>query len=67
MTTNLRPFDVGCRVAVRSTYHGGWTRGFSIADVIEKAGEVWYRIRHTDGEVLPVLFAFQDVIPDRTS
>ena len=63
-----RPIAAGRRVAVRSLYDGDWVRGFSIAEVIVKAGEVWYRIRrHADDVVLPVLFAFQDVMPDRVS
>jgi len=67
MSIDLRPIEPGGWVAVRSSYDGGWARGFSIAEVTDKAGEVWYRIRRqSDGVVLPVLFAFQDVIPDRT-
>jgi hypothetical protein len=66
MSIDLRPIQAGGRVAVRSRYEGGWARGFSIAEVIENAGEVWYRIRRqADDAVLPVLFAFHDVIPDR--
>jgi hypothetical protein len=66
MSMDLRPIDAGSRVAVRAAYDGGWARGFSIAEVIDRAGEVWYRIiRLADGAVLPALFAFHDVIPDR--
>ena len=66
VSVDLRPIDAGRPVAIRSYYDGDWARGFSIAEVILKAGEVWYRIRRlADNAVLPALFAFQDVIPDR--
>jgi hypothetical protein len=67
VSADLRPIEPGGRVAVRSRYDGGWAKGFSIAEVIDDAGEVWYRIRRQlDGAVLPVLFGFHDVIPDRS-
>jgi hypothetical protein len=67
MSIELHPIEPGTRVAVRSRYHGGWSPGFSIAEVIDGAGEIWYRIlRHADSTVLPVLFTFHDVIPDRS-
>jgi len=66
MSIDLSPLEAGARVAVRSRYDGAWARGFSIAEVVDDAGEVWYRLRrHADGAVLPVLFTFHDVIPDR--
>ena len=67
MSTDLRPIEEGTRIAVRSRYDGDWARGFSVMNVVLDEGEVWYRIRrHSDGVVLPVLFPFQDVIPDRS-
>jgi hypothetical protein len=66
MSADLRPIEAGSPVAVRSRYDGGWARGFSIAEVIDKLGEVWYRIRRdSDGAVMPTLFTYHDVIPDR--
>ena len=62
-----RLFAVGAPVAVRSNYDGGWARGFRIAEVIEVDGVPSYRVRRYDDVVLPALFPFQDVIPDRSA
>src|SRR5258708_18759468 len=52
VSAHLRPIEPGGSVAVRSRHDGGWAKGFSIAEVIDDAGEVWYRIRRQlDGVV----------------
>lgn len=52
----------GARVEVRSRFDGSWARGFEIADA-EAGG---YRVRRlSDHSVLPVLFAEDDIRPER--
>lgn len=50
--------QVGDKVEVRRRFDAQWARGFEIVDVADDG----YRVRRTsDGEVLPVTFAPDDV------
>ena len=52
----------GTKVEVRSRFDQSWGRGFEIVEVVEGG----YRIaRLSDGEVLPVAFAEEDVRRER--
>lgn len=52
----------GTRVEVRSRFDARWTRGFEVTEVLATG----YRIRRlSDGSVLPVDFAFEDVREER--
>ncbi len=52
----------GTRVEVRSRFDNHWARGFEIAEVVDDHGGPHYRVRRrSDGAVLPVLFADDDL------
>ncbi|GAC1356915.1 MAG: hypothetical protein NVSMB4_17270 [Acidimicrobiales bacterium] len=55
-------------VQVRSSFDGGWHRGFVISDVVmNKSGVVGYHLRRTsDRTVLPDVFVATDVRHDTT-
>ena len=57
----------GTRVQVRSSFEGHWSRGFEIAEIVhDPDGTVSYCLRRSsDGQVLPVVFPLDDIIPDR--
>jgi hypothetical protein len=57
--TRLRP---GTKVEVRNRFDGAWTRGFEVVEVVKEG----YRLaRLSDGSVLPVTFAADDVRRER--
>jgi hypothetical protein len=50
--------DVGDKVEVRRRFDAQWARGFEVFEVTDDG----YRVRRqSDGEVLPVVFADDDV------
>lgn len=52
----------GTRVEVRTRFEQRWTRGFEIAEFDEDADPPVYHVRRrSDGSVLPVSFAPEDV------
>jgi hypothetical protein len=58
-TARLRP---GMKVEVRNRFDGAWTRGFEVVEVVEGG----YRLtRLSDGSVLPVAFAVDEVRRER--
>jgi hypothetical protein len=63
------PIDAGAPVEVRNHFEGRWCDGFEVADRIDAGSKaVAYRLRRvSDGAVLPVLFADDDVIAARGS
>jgi len=47
---------------VRSRFDDHWARGFEVCDAIDEADGLHYRLRRrSDGSILPVLFADDDV------
>jgi hypothetical protein len=53
----------GTKVEVRNRFDGSWARGFEVADRDDRN----YRVmRLSDGEVLPVPFAPEDVRRERS-
>ncbi len=47
---------------MRSRFERAWARGFEIAEQVDRAGTVGYRVRRrSDGSVLPALFADDEV------
>jgi hypothetical protein len=57
--TRLRP---GTKVEVRNRFDGAWTRGFEVVEVVPDG----YRLsRLSDGSVLPVAFAVEEVRRER--
>ena len=55
-------------VAVRCSFEGSWSPGFEIAEIVlAPDGLDGYRLRRlSDGTVLPVVFAVEDVMPARS-
>ncbi|MCZ7527039.1 MAG: hypothetical protein M5U14_12045 [Acidimicrobiia bacterium] len=54
--------EAGTRVEVRSRFDDRWARGFEVVDVVEDERGRSFRVRRrSDGSVLPVLFADDDV------
>jgi hypothetical protein len=54
--------EPGAAVEVRNRFEQRWARGFDIVEVTADG----YRVRRlSDGSVLPVTFAFDDVRPER--
>jgi hypothetical protein len=54
----------GTRVEVRSRFESRWTRGFEVADLVEREGqrEPMYKVRRrSDGSILPVDFPETDL------
>jgi hypothetical protein len=61
--SGLSALPTGTRVDVRSRFVGSWSRGFEVAEQVDRAG---YRVRRlSDGSVLPDVFDEQDVRPER--
>ncbi|MFM8237077.1 MAG: hypothetical protein ACKOBG_04880 [Actinomycetota bacterium] len=55
----MRP---GTRVEVRSRFEQRWTRGFEVAEFDDSVDPPVYRVRRrSDGSILPVSFALDDV------
>lgn len=55
----MRP---GTRVEVRSRFEQRWTRGFEVAELDDSVDPPVYRVRRrSDGSILPVSFALDDV------
>ena len=50
--------EVGDKVEVRSRFDSQWARGFEVVDVDDDGVQVK---RMSDGEVLPVRFALDDI------
>jgi hypothetical protein len=52
----------GTRVEVRDRFDHRWTRGFEVAATVETDDGAGYRIKRlSDGSVLPVVFAAEEV------
>jgi hypothetical protein len=52
-------------VEVRSRFDRGWARGFEVAETVV-GNDPGYRIRRrSDGSILPVVFATEDVREER--
>jgi hypothetical protein len=52
----------GTAVEVRSRFDGGWCHGFEVAEALDTAAGVAYRVRRvSDGAVLPALFRPDEV------
>jgi hypothetical protein len=52
-------------VEVRSRFDRGWARGFEVAETVAGT-DPGYRIRRrSDGSILPVVFATEDVREER--
>lgn len=57
--------EPGTRVEVRSRFDSHWARGFEVAEEVPDNGSVQYRVRRrSDGAILPVLFADDDLRED---
>ena len=61
--------EAGTSIEVRARFDGRWCAGFEVADLVEAdASTVRYRVRRTsDGAILPVLFAADDIHSARAS
>lgn len=47
---------------MRSRFDDHWARGFEVCDSVDEDGHVRHRLRRrSDGSILPVLFAEEDV------
>jgi hypothetical protein len=57
--------DIGTRVEVRSKFDRAWARGFEIADQVGGTPPGYRIRRRSDGSVLPVVFASDDVREER--
>lgn len=63
--------EPGTRVEVRSRFDRAWARGFEIAEVVPDPDDpdvegLAYRLRRrSDGQVLPAIFAEDDVREER--
>ena len=56
------PLDPGTKVEVRTGFDRSWASGFAVESVTDDG----YRVRRrSDGEVLPVAMAFEDVRRER--
>jgi hypothetical protein len=56
----------GTRVEVRGRFEARWSRGFEIAEREENVPEPRYRVRRrSDGSILPVSFAEDDLREER--
>jgi len=56
------PLEIDVAVEVRSRFHDRWISGFSIAEAVDSAGRLRYRLtRRSDGIPLPILFESCDV------
>ena len=61
-TTSGDRLEVGTRVEVRRRFDQSWSRGFEVAEVLEKS----YRVKRiSDSSVLPVEFSEDDVREER--
>ncbi len=62
VVVTIRPVRLGTRVEVRSRFEDRWARGFEVCETVDEHGRLRYRLRRrSDGSVLPVLFADDDV------
>jgi hypothetical protein len=61
------PIDAGTSVEVRTRFDGRWSAGFEVVELIgADSAQVRYRLRRTsDGAILPVLFADNDITSSR--
>jgi hypothetical protein len=61
--------EPGTSIEVRARFNGRWCDGFEVADLVDAdASTVRYRVRRTsDGAILPVLFAADDIHSARAS
>jgi hypothetical protein len=56
----------GTHVEVRSRFEARWSRGFEIVNRDEAPGDARYQVRRrSDGSILPVLFAEDDLREER--
>jgi hypothetical protein len=53
--------EVGSRVEVHNAFEGGWSRGFTV----EAAEGDGFRLRRSDGVVLPTIFPANEVRPEK--
>jgi len=61
-----REVDPGTRVEVRSRFDRAWARGFEVAEQVQADEGCRYRVRRrSDGAVLPVLFAGDELREER--
>jgi hypothetical protein len=62
----IRVVEPGTRIEVRSRFDRAWARGFELAEEIPEGAELRYRVRRrSDGSILPVLFAGDEVREER--
>lgn len=54
----------GTHVEVRNSFDNEWSRGFEIAEIVDKSSKLRIR-RRSDGAVLPVTFEVDDVREER--
>ena len=61
--------EVGTSIEVRARFDGRWCAGFEVADLVDAdASPVRYRVRRTsDGAILPVLLAADDIHSDHAA
>jgi hypothetical protein len=66
-SSGSQPIEAGTSIEVRGRFDGRWCGGFEVADLVEAdAEEIRYRVRRTsDGAILPVLFADEDIVSAR--
>jgi hypothetical protein len=57
--------DAGTRVEVRAKFDRAWARGFEVVEVVADPTPGYRIRRRSDGSVLPVLFAEDDVREER--
>jgi hypothetical protein len=67
VSVTIRLVHPGTRVEVRSRFEARWTRGFEVSEVLEDEGHTpRYRVRRrSDGSILPVTFAEDDLREER--
>lgn len=57
--------DSGTRVEVRSKFDRAWARGFEVVEAVEGASPGYLIRRRSDGSILPIVFAVDDVREER--
>ncbi|MEY2435333.1 MAG: hypothetical protein QOF97_169 [Acidimicrobiaceae bacterium] len=67
-TPARQPIEAGTSIEVRGRFDGRWCGGFEVADTVEAdPSEIKYRVRRrSDGAILPVLFADDDIASVRS-
>lgn len=57
--------DTGTRVEVRSRFDRAWARGFEVVEAVPGTNPGYLIRRRSDGSILPVVFAREDVREER--